>query len=161
MIKTFGVLITKKPTPIWSIFIFVLIYGLSGYCEQIGWTAIATEKLLQRYNIVITGLIVGIIWASWHIIPFTQTHNTGIWIFWQCIFTVLYRILMTKIYVLTNRSVFATIALHATYNTAFSMMPYYGSTYDPMYMTSATCIVCLIVFILFKGHKIVNPLEAI
>ena len=131
LIKIFGVLVTNKPTPIWNILIFFLIYGLSGYCEQIGWTAIGTEKILARYSIVITGLIVGIILASWHIIPFTQTHNTPIFIFWQCIFTVLYLILMTKIYVLANRILFATIALHATFNTAFSMMPDYGSTYNP------------------------------
>ena len=154
MIKYFGVLVTNKMTPIWNIPIFLLIYGLSGYCEEIGWTAIAVEKLLTRYNIINTGLVVGIIWAVWHIIPFIQTNNTTIWVIWQSIFIITFRVLMTKIYVLTNRSVFATIALHATYNTAFSMMPYYGSTYNPMYMAFATMTVGFIVFILFKGHKL-------
>jgi len=35
-------------------------------------------------------------------------------------------------------SVFATVAMHATYNTAFSLMPYYGSTYHPLDMSVAT-----------------------
>jgi membrane protease YdiL (CAAX protease family) len=157
--KHFGVLIKNKSTPIWNIPFFLLIYGLSGYCEEIGWTAIAVEKLLTRFNIIITGLVVGIIWALWHIIPFIQTNNTTIWVIWQSIFTVTFRVLMTKIYVVTNRSIFATIALHTTYNTAFSMLPYYGSTYNPMYMFFSTMTVGIVVFILFKGHKFEQSLE--
>ena len=139
--------LNNKPTPIWNIPIFLVVYGISGYCEQLGWTAIATDKLLLRFNTIVTGLIIGFIWASWHIIPFIQTHNPTIWIFWQCIYTIVYRILLTKIYTLTNKSVFATVALHMTYNTAFSMMPYYGSSYNPMYMVLAIFIVAVIVFI--------------
>jgi uncharacterized protein len=131
----------------------LLVYGISGYSEELGWTAIATDKLLERFNTIITGLVVGLIWAVWHIIPFIQTHNSAIWIFWQCIYTIVFRVLITKIYILTNRSVFATIALHTTYNTAFSIMPYYGSSYNPAYMTLATCIVGLIVF-LYNGKQL-------
>ncbi|HEY5825602.1 MAG TPA: CPBP family intramembrane glutamic endopeptidase [Cyclobacteriaceae bacterium] len=142
---------TNKQTPLWNLPFFLLIYGVSGYSEQLGWTAIATDKLLQKYNIIITGLIVGLIWTIWHIIPFIQTHHSPVWIFWQCIYTIVFRVLLTKIYVLNNRSVFATVALHVTYNTAFSMMPYYGSSYNPMYMLLATCIVGIIVFLLPTG----------
>jgi uncharacterized protein len=143
-----GLQMTNRITPFWNIPIFLLVYGISGYCEQLGWTAIATDKLLLRFNIIVTGLIVGLIWATWHIIPFMQTHNPTIWIFWQCIYIIVYRILLTKVYTLTNRSVFATVAMHMTYNTAFSMMPYYGSSYNPMYMVLVTCIVGIIVFLL-------------
>ncbi|HEY0770545.1 MAG TPA: CPBP family intramembrane glutamic endopeptidase [Sphingobacteriaceae bacterium] len=143
-----GMQLPTQATPLWNIPIFLLIYGFSGYCEEIGWMSIVTDRLLTRYNIVITGFIVGIIWVTWHLIPFTQTHNSTIWIFWQCVFTIVNRILITKIYILTNRSVFAAIVLHMTYNTAFSMMPYYGSAYNPMYMVLATLITCVGVFII-------------
>jgi membrane protease YdiL (CAAX protease family) len=149
IMKWNGLQLIDKPTPLWNIPIFLLVYGISGYCEQLGWTAIATDRLLVKFNTIVTGLIVGLIWATWHIIPFTQTHNPATWIFWQSIYTVIFRILLTKIYILTNRSVFATVALHMTYDTAFSMMPFYGSSYNPMYMVLATGIVGLIVFLLF------------
>lgn len=138
--------ITGKTTPLLSLPIFLLLYGISGYCEQIGWTAIMTNQLLKSRTIIMAGLIVGTTWAGWHIIPFIQTHNTVTWIFWQCMYTIIYRVLLTKVYVLTNRSVFSTVAMHATYNTAFSMMPYYGSSYNPMYMTLATFCITLAVF---------------
>jgi hypothetical protein len=76
-----GASVPDKMTPLLSIPILLLVYGISGYCEQIGWTAIMTDHLLKHRTVIMSGLIVGIIWASWHIIPFIQTHNTAVWIF--------------------------------------------------------------------------------
>ena len=146
-----GADVSHQLTPLYTIPIFLLVYGISGYCEQIGWTAIMTDELLKRRSIVAAGLIVGLAWAAWHIIPFIQTHNTATWIFWQCIYTIVYRVLLTKIYVVTNHSVFSTIAMHATYNTAFSLMPYYGSSYDPMLMAFATLVVTIIILLVLKS----------
>lgn len=146
-----GANIPDTMTPLLSIPIFLLVYGISGYCEEVGWTAIMTDVLLERHSMIACGLIVGITGAAWHIIPFIQTHNMPAWIFWQCIFSIIYRILLIKIYLLTNHSVFSTIAAHATYNVAFSLMPYYGSSYDPMYMSLATLFITVIVFTLFKS----------
>ncbi|UOO37423.1 CPBP family intramembrane metalloprotease [Oscillospiraceae bacterium CM] len=135
-------------TPIYIAPIFLLIYGFSGYCEQIGWTAVMTETLLERRSILLSGLLVGITWAIWHIIPFMQTHNTASWIFWQCIFTVIYRVMLTKVYILTNRSVFSAVAMHATYNTAFSLLPYYGSSYHPASTALVTLIATVLIYVL-------------
>ena len=148
-----GADIPDKMTPLLNIPIFLLIYGISGYCEEIGWTAIMTDILLEHRTVIVCGLIVGITGALWHIIPFIQAHNTAAWIFWQCTYSIIYRILLTKIYTLTNRSVFSTIAAHATYNVAFSLMPFYGSSYNPMYMSFATLLITVIIFILIKTPR--------
>jgi hypothetical protein len=142
-----GVKVSAQPTPLLSLPVLLLVYGISGYCEQLGWTAIMTDALLTQSSVIQAGLVTGLTWASWHIIPFIQTHNTTTWIVWQCVYSIVYRVLLTRIYVATNRSVFATIALHATYNTAFSLMPYYGSSYRPMYMTLATLIASALMFV--------------
>jgi membrane protease YdiL (CAAX protease family) len=149
-----------KPTPIFNIPPFLMIYGIAAYCEEIGWTAVVTDKLLIRFNAIISGIITGSIWAIWHVIPFVQTHHAISWIFWQCIYTIVFRILLTKIYVLTQRSVFATVALHATYNLAFSILPYYGSSYNPMYMTLATCVTALVIFIFEKNRPMLSVADS-
>ncbi len=136
----------NRLTPLFSLPIFLIVYGISSYCEELGWAAIATDQLLVRFNVVVTGFIVGLIWAIWHIIPFMQTHNSGTWIVWQCTFSIIFRILMTKVYIYTNRSVFAVIVLHLTYDTGFSMMPYYGSSYNPAFMCLAASLAAVIVF---------------
>jgi hypothetical protein len=62
-------------------------------------------------------------------------------------------LLFNKVYLLTNRSVFSTVAMDATYKTGFSMMPYYGSSYDPMTMTLATLFTIVIVFMLGNAPR--------
>jgi membrane protease YdiL (CAAX protease family) len=39
-----------------------------GICEELGWTGFAIPELRQRYSILSTGLIVGVIWGAWHIL---------------------------------------------------------------------------------------------
>jgi uncharacterized protein len=148
MVVWSGASASDKTTPLLSLPVFLLVYSISGYCEQIGWTAIMTDSLLKHRTMILDGLVVGMTWAAWHIVPFIQTHNTTTWIIWQCIYTIIYRVLLTQVYVLTNRSVFSTVAMHATYNTAFSLIPYYGSSYNPMYMTIASLCPAIIILLI-------------
>jgi len=51
-----------------------LIMGLAaavvtGICEELGWTGFVTARLMQRYSVLATGLIVGTLWGIWHIVP--------------------------------------------------------------------------------------------
>ena len=51
-----------------------LIMGLfsavvTGICEELGWTGFVTPKLRQRYSVLATGLIIGVLWGLWHIVP--------------------------------------------------------------------------------------------
>jgi membrane protease YdiL (CAAX protease family) len=47
-----------------------LMTGLmAGIFEEIGWTGFATPRLRKRYGILVTGLIVGMLWAVWHLLP--------------------------------------------------------------------------------------------
>jgi uncharacterized protein len=44
--------------------------GLSaGLFEEIGWTGFAIPALRRRYGVLATGLIVGILWSAWHLLP--------------------------------------------------------------------------------------------
>jgi len=47
--------------------------GLSTVFEEIGWTGFAVPRLRQRYSILTTGIIVGILWGAWHFLQ-------GLWI---------------------------------------------------------------------------------
>ncbi len=148
-----SVSVSVPPTPLLSLPVLLLIYSLSAYCEQLGWTAILTDALLTRCSVLAAGLIAGGIWAVWHFIPFLQTHHSLAWVAWQCAFTIAFRVLLTRVYVATNRSVFATIALHATYDTAFSFLPSFGSSYDPQWMTVVTVMAVALLFVGARPHR--------
>lgn len=40
----------------------------AGIFEEIGWTGFAIPHLRQRYGVIATGLIVGVLWSAWHIL---------------------------------------------------------------------------------------------
>jgi membrane protease YdiL (CAAX protease family) len=47
-----------------------LAVGLSaGIFEELGWTGFAIPRLRRRYSVLTTGLIVGVLWSAWHLLP--------------------------------------------------------------------------------------------
>jgi len=49
----------------------LIISGLSigigaGLFEELGWTGFVTPRLRQRYGVLVTGLLVGLLWGVWH-----------------------------------------------------------------------------------------------
>jgi hypothetical protein len=42
---------------------------LAGIVEELGWTGFAVPTLRRRYGPVATGLIVGVLWGVWHVLP--------------------------------------------------------------------------------------------
>jgi uncharacterized protein len=41
--------------------------GLVAGLEELGWTGFAAPRLRRRYGILTVGLIVGVLWAAWHV----------------------------------------------------------------------------------------------
>jgi membrane protease YdiL (CAAX protease family) len=41
----------------------------AGVFEELGWTGFAIPTVLKRHSILATGLIVGIWWSAWHLLP--------------------------------------------------------------------------------------------
>jgi membrane protease YdiL (CAAX protease family) len=53
-----------------SLLIVSLGVGLSaGFFEELGWTGFAIPTLRRRHGVLATGLIVGIWWSAWHLLP--------------------------------------------------------------------------------------------
>lgn len=116
-----------------TVLIFALVFFIGSIGEEVGWTGFVTDPLQQRFGALIAALILGIIWAVWHIIPYIQTHRNATWIVWQCLGTVALRIIMVWIYNNTSRSLFAIIVCHTTINMSVNLFPVNGSHYNPFY----------------------------
>ena len=62
-----GVLASVQKTPI---LITGLTVGLAaGVFEEAGWTGFAIPTVLKRHSLLATGLIVGVWWSAWHLLP--------------------------------------------------------------------------------------------
>lgn len=46
----------------------ILVGIVGGFLEEVGWTGFAIPQLRQRYSILATGLIVGVLWGTWHLL---------------------------------------------------------------------------------------------
>ena len=53
-----------------GLLIFGLGWGLvgGGFLEELGWTGFAVPTLRRRHNALATGLIVGFLWGTWHLL---------------------------------------------------------------------------------------------
>lgn len=117
--------------PILMVPVLFVVFFLAAIGEEGGWQGYAIDRLQDRWNALEASIILGIVWAIWHIVPFMQSHQTLTWIAWQCLGTIVARILIVWLYNNTGKSVFATVLYHAMSNVSVFLFPNYGSHYDP------------------------------
>ncbi|GAB3643646.1 hypothetical protein GCM10027423_42830 [Spirosoma arcticum] len=142
----------ESQTPVLSILIFFGIYFIGAIGEEIGWSGYAIDPLQNRYGSVKASLILGGFWAIWHIIPWSQTHQTPVWIVWQSVSTVLLRVVMVWLFNNTGKSVFAMVLFHAMINISPYLILNQGGHYDP-FITCILLTMTVITIIFLWGSK--------
>lgn len=117
--------------PLEEVPIFFMLYFLGDAGEELGWSGYALDPMQNRWGALKSGLILGGIWALWHVPTFVQTGNPASWVMWQSLKTVAMRVMIVWIYNNANRSVFAANLYHTADNVSWSLFPNYGSHYNP------------------------------
>jgi uncharacterized protein len=141
------ILLPKPQLSFSSIFIFFFVYFIGAIGEEIGWSGYIIEPMQNKYGVLKASIIIGIIWAIWHIIPYYQAHQSTNWIVWQCMGTVFLRIIMVWIFNNVGKSVFSMVLFHTMLNISPNLIPNYGSHYDPFVFCMLLMIAVL--FIIF------------
>ena len=126
-----GILPKEQNTPIIAILIYFIVFFIGAIGEEMGWSGYITEPLQKKIGALNASIIIGLVWASWHIIPFSQAHQSSEWIFWQFIITVFLRIVMVWIFNNTGKSVFGIVLFHTMINVSVFSLPNYGAYYSP------------------------------
>jgi membrane protease YdiL (CAAX protease family) len=117
--------------PLQAIPPFFLMFFIGAIGEELGWQGFVFDRLRERWNALEASLILGVVWALWHVIPMAQTNHGAAWVFWQCMTQVVSRIITVWLYAAAGESVFITILFHAMTNVSEFLFPNYGSHYDP------------------------------
>jgi CAAX protease family protein len=113
-----------------AVVLFVLFFA-SGVGEESGWSGYLIDPLQQRLSALVASIVLGLVWAAWHLIPLVQVGRAPDWIAWWCLGTVSLRILHTWLYNNTGKSVFGAVLFHAMNNVSWQLFPNSGSHYDP------------------------------
>lgn len=100
-----------------------LVFGpLGALVEELGWTGFAIPRLRRRYGVLATGLLVGILWAAWHLLQGAWTSSAAAGAVPPALFVAVgfagsyllpYRVLMVWVYDRTN-SLLVAVLMHAS-----------------------------------------------
>lgn len=146
--KNTGARQSESQPSLLAVFTFFFVFFVGAIGEEIGWSGYSIDPLQNRYGAVKASIIVGIVWAVWHIIPYSQVHQTQVWILWQCIGTVFIRVIMLWLFNNTNKSVFAMVLFHTMINVSPYLFPNNGPHYDPfIFAVLLLATVLLVVFL--------------
>ena len=105
----------------------LVIWLLGAYPEEFGWRGFALPRLLEQHNQLASSLILGVVWAAWHLPLFYIEGTTQTAIpFWQYMLQLLQlSVIYTWLYEGTGGSVFAASLFHASGNLTGALLPYW------------------------------------
>ncbi len=153
---------TAIPPPTFS------LGGFLGYCtvffmtfgEELGLTGYAIDPLQERHGALTTGLLLGLVWAGYHIPGFIISgYYAPGWIFWHAIYTVVTRVLFVWIYNNAGKSLFSMALCHWTFGLFWSLWPQDNLQkavpfYKPQITAAASILYVLVVVYLWGGKTL-------
>ncbi len=92
--------------------------------EEFGWRGYALPKLQDRHSALVASLIVGVVWALWHVPKYLTAgdpHDLPFWFF--ALNMLASAILYTWVFNRTGGSLLLALLLHAAVNTGIVMLP--------------------------------------
>ena len=110
-----------------------------GLFEEIGWIGFIVPRMRQRYSVLTTGIIVGVLWGAWHFPPFWESNTfSGAFPLFLLIVRLFawlppYRVLLVWVYDRTE-SLLITILMHASLD--FTMLVLPSTTLSGNYLIS-------------------------
>lgn len=137
MVLSYGVMrlmgspIPAPQFPVLAALIGFLVAFIFALGEELGWMGYAIEPMQNRWNALQAGILLGAVWAAWHLILLVQAQRTLDYIVWQSCTYLAERVLFVWLYNNTGKSVFATAVFHAMLNVTWQLFPISGSFYDP------------------------------
>ena len=120
--------------------------------EELGWQGYAYPALRKKHVALVAAIVLGVIWALWHVIPYAQLGYDTPWIVWQCLCTVALRIIIVWLYENTNQSVFIAVLFHAMLNLSWVLFPTSSSYFHP-FVTFLILAVAVGLIAFFYGLK--------
>jgi len=117
---------TSIPSPHFSLAVllgystvFFMTFG-----EELGLTGYAIDRMQQRYSALTSGLLLGIVWAGYHIPSFIISgYYSFEWILWHVVYTIAGRVLFVWVYNNAGKSLFSMALFHWTFGLFWILWP--------------------------------------
>ncbi|MCU4973964.1 CPBP family intramembrane metalloprotease [Halobacteria archaeon AArc-m2/3/4] len=126
----------------------VFVFLLGGGQEELGWRGFALPRLLDRFNAVTASLIIGAVWALWHLPLFVMEGSSQFnqpFVPYATSLLAL-SIVFTWLYRGTGCSVLLAMILHASYNSATVLIPF-----QPVQTGAMSWLLAAVIWVLALG----------
>lgn len=114
-----------------EVLFFFAAFFIGAIGEEAGWQGYAYPALRSRRSAITSAVILGLIWALWHVIPFIQLGRSGEWIMWHFLSAVAMRIIIVWLFECSGSSILVAVLFHMMINVSWALFPISGSHYDP------------------------------
>ncbi|WP_170210156.1 CPBP family intramembrane glutamic endopeptidase [Saccharopolyspora antimicrobica] len=141
--------------PITSVLVYFALYVVAACAEEAGWTAYATDPVQRRCGALGAGVLIGVVWAAWHVVPYFQLHGP-VWVLWQSLFTIAARVIIVWLHNNTGRSTFVAVLFHAMINVCYSVSADAG-VYDPMPVGAVTLGAAALIVLAWSPKTLARP----
>lgn len=132
---------------------FFLMFFIGAVGEELGWQGYAYARLNHGRSALNAALIIGAIWALWHVIPYAQMGRSAEWILWQCLGTIALRVIIVWLFVNTGQSVVVSVLFHTMINMPWGLIQNYGLFYDPFVMFVILALVACVAAVYLARNK--------
>jgi membrane protease YdiL (CAAX protease family) len=100
-----------------------ILFFFTALTEQVGWMGYAFEPMRNRWGLIKSTLLLGLIWGLWHIPLYIFLFPNAEMLIVQVLGVIALRVLLVWLYSNTGKSVFIVILFHATYDVCMSVFP--------------------------------------
>lgn len=145
--------------------VFVTILCLMGPIgEEFGWRGYLYPIIKEKYSLLQTSMIIGVVWSIWHLPlffiqgalqnEFTKLYGIGLSILGYTFYTLILSFLMSVYFEKTNRSIVTPLIMHTMANLSIGYLPLVFNKNGALIQLSVMFLVSLIIFI--KNYKIIT-----
>ncbi|HTV55127.1 MAG TPA: CPBP family intramembrane glutamic endopeptidase [Terriglobia bacterium] len=131
-----------------------LAFLVAALCEEFGWSGYAIDPMQERWGALSASVLLGSVWAIWHVVPLVQAHRSLGWITWWCFGTVAARILIVWLYNNTGRSILPVSLFHAMGNVVWQLFPIRGSYFDPRVNAVIIALAAVVVVVVWSPQTL-------
>ena len=83
LMRVVGVPLPVPVVPVLLVFALFLAFFIGALGEELGWSGYAIDPMQHRWNALTAAIVLGSVWAFWHLVPWSQAGRSSEWIFWQ------------------------------------------------------------------------------
>lgn len=100
-----------------------LLFYFGAIFEELAWTTYATPVLQKSYGILKTGMLIGVVWGLWHLVPYIMMGHDGQTVFLLVTGSIAYRIIMGYLYRYSGGATTSALLFHTMINLSPELLP--------------------------------------